>query len=277
MDLTGKKLLVLGGVAMICEMVEDARKRGAYVIVADYYENSPAKKVADEAWLISTNDTETLAEKCLAAGVDGVMSAFDDYNIICSQKLSERIGTPFYATGGQLDATMDKVNFKQLCRDNNVPSILEFELDKELSHECLNKIKYPVIIKPVDSSGARGITICSNEAELIAAYEDAMKMSKKGNVILEKYLIGDEIGVNYILQDGNIYCSVLHDRYMQDGDGKHVRLPVAYVYPSKYTKQYMETENQLVIDMFHSIGMKNGTLVLQGVVEEGTCHFYEMG
>lgn len=277
MDLHGKKLLVLGGVAMICELVQDAQRRGAYVIVADYYPDSPAKRVADEAWLVSTLDTEDLAAKCLEAGVDGVISAFDDFNVICSQRLSERIGAPFYATREQVDTTMDKVRFKQLCRDNGVPSTPEFELDAELSREKLDKIKYPVIIKPVDSSGARGITICNNEEELREAHKYAMKFSKKGNIILEKYLVGDEIGVNYILQDGDIHVSVLHDRYMQKGDGQHVCLPVAYVYPSKYTEKYLAWENQQVINMFKSIGMANGTLFLQGCVDDGLCYFYEMG
>ena len=277
MDLKGKKLLVLGGVAMICELVQNAQSRGAYVIVADYYPDSPAKKMADESWLISTADTEALAEKCEAAGVDGVISAFDDFNVICSQKLSDRIGKPFYATKTQVERTMDKVSFKELCRQNHVPSTPEFELDRELSRECLDKIQYPVIMKPADSSGARGITICNTEPELIEAYNKALAMSKKGNVILEKYILGDEIGVNYILQDGMIRASVLHDRYMQNDNGQNVRLPVAYVYPSKYTEQYLKTEDPLVVDMFHSIGMKNGTLFLQGCVDDGVCYFYEMG
>ena len=276
-DIKGKKLLVLGGVAMIRELVEDARRRGAYVIVADYYENSPAKSVADEAWLTSTADIDTLAERCREAGVDGVISAFDDFNVICAQRLSERIGTPFYATGAQLDATMDKQHFKQLCRDNGVPSTPEFELDPELSDACMSKIVYPVILKPVDGSGARGITICFDEAQLREAVGKALQYSKKGKLILEKYLIGDEIGVNYILQDGKIRASVLHDRYMQDDNGQNVRLPLAYVYPSKYTDQYLAEEDGKVIDMFKSIGMKNGTLFLQGCVQQGAAYFYEMG
>lgn len=278
MELTGKKLLVLGGVAMICELVQNAQSRGAYVIVTDFYEDSPAKKIADEAWRISTADIEKLAERCQAAGVDGVISAFDDFNVICSQKLSERIGKPFYATKEQVETTMDKVSFKEWCRKNHVPSTPEFELDDELSRDCLDKIRYPVIMKPADSSGARGITICSNETELRAAYEKALDMSKKGKVILEKYIVGSgEIGVNYILQDGMIRASVLHDRYMQKDNGQKVRLPVAYVYPSKYTEQYLKTEDPLVIQMFRSIGMKNGTLFLQGCMEDGLCYFYEMG
>ena len=277
MDIKGRKLLVLGGVAMIRELVQDAQNRGAYVIVADYYENSPAKKIADEAWLISTADIDTLAARCKENGVDGVISAFDDFNVICSAKLSERIGKPFYATSLQAETTMDKVRFKQLCRDNQVPSTPEFDLNSDLSRECLERIQYPVIMKPADGSGARGISICYSESELLDAYKFAMGTSKKGSIILEKYLIGDEIGVNYILRDGNIKASVLHDRYMQKDNGKNVRLPVAYVYPSKYTDQYMESENDKVIEMFRSIGMRNGTLFLQGCVQDGVCYFYEMG
>lgn len=277
MNIKGKKLLVLGGVAMIMELVENARSRGAYVIVSDYYENSPAKKIADEAWLISTADIDALAKKCISCNVDGVISGFDDFNVICSQRLSERIGKPFYATEAQVTTTMDKAKFKKLCRDNGVPSTPEYSVTTEVSDGWLEKISYPVIIKPVDGTGNRGITICNSEEELINAHRKAVKTSKKGNIILEKYLAGDQIGVNYILQDGQIYPSVLHDRYMQKGDGTHVPLPVAYVYPSKYTDRYLKEENSKVVNMFRSIGMKNGTLFLQGCVEDGTAYFYEMG
>lgn len=277
MNIQGKKLLVLGGVAMIREMVQNAKSKGVYTIVADYYKDSPAKIDADEAWEISTADTEVLAEKCIEAGVDGVIAAFDDFNIICAQRLSEKIGKPFYANKEQVDTTMDKIRFKELCRKNDVPSTPEFTLDDDLSRECLDKIEYPVIIKPVDGSGARGITICYTEVELLEAYKKAKKVSKKGKVILEKYMVGDEVGVNYVLQDGKIHLSVIHDRYMQESNGNNVRLPISYVYPSKYTKAYLEKENQAVIDMFHSIGMANGTLFLQGCIEDNLCYFYEMG
>lgn len=274
MKLKGKKLVVLGGVPMICELVENVKKRGGYVIVADYYADSPAKRVADEAWLVSTIDTEILAKMCLESKVDGIISAFDDFNIMCAQRLSEKIGTPFYATANQIETTMNKEKFKQLCREFKVPSTPEYVMNDEFSSE---NIEYPIIVKPVDGSGARGITICYSPDEFPSAYEKAKSVSKKGNVIIEKYIIGDEIGVNYVLQDGNIYVSAIHDRYMQDGNGKNVCLPVAYVYPSKYTEKYLMNENQNVINMFKSMDMKNGTLFLQGCMDKELCYFYEMG
>ncbi len=277
MKIVGKKLIVLGGVAMICELVENVKMRGGYVIVADYYPDSPAKKIADEAWLISTADTETLAKMCREKNVDGVIAAFDDFNVLCAQKLSEKIGRPFYARDSQIEITMNKARFKELCRESGVPSTPEYDVDEATWNCGMRKMEFPVIVKPVDGSGSRGIMICYSHEELREAYKKAKEMSKIGKVIIEKYLIGDEIGVNYVLQKGNIYASILHDRYMQAENGRNVRLPLAYVYPSKYTQRYLRYEDQKVIDMFRSIGMENGTLFLQGCMDHDLCLFYEMG
>jgi len=277
MDIHGKKLVVLGGIQLICKLVENARARGAYVIVADYLPNSPAKALADEAWLVSTTDTDKLAGLCLENHVDGVIAGYDDFNIINAQRLSERIGRPFYANAYQISQTMDKANFKALCRASGVPSVPEYQLDEDLSRECLDSIRYPVIIKPVDRSGSIGISICHNEAELIEAHRKACGSSRSGRVILEKYMVGDEVGVFYTFQDGQIFCAAMHDRLLQQKNNNEVRISEAYIYPSKYAEIYMEKENETVIRMFRSLGITNGTLFLQGCVEDGTVYFYEAG
>lgn len=278
MDLTGKKLLVLGGIQLICKLVKNAQSRGAHVIVADYLPDSPAKKVADEAWLISTTDIDGLAHLCKENNVDGVMAGYDDFNIMNAAKLSDVIDRPFYATCNQVLNTMDKARFKELCRKTGVPSMPEFEMDENMSRVYLDKIMYPVIVKPVDRSGSIGISICYNEPELIQAYKKAKDLSRKGRIIIEKYVVSDEIGVTYVLQNGEVYCCAIHDRYMQeDGNKNDVRISLSYVYPSKYSEKYMKEENQLVINMFKSIGMTQGTLFLQGCIEDGVCYFYEMG
>lgn len=273
MKFKGKKLLVLGGVPMLVELIQYAQDEGAYVIVADYHDRTLCKSIADEAWLISTADIEMLAEKSIATGVDGVISGFDDFNIKCSRLLAEKIDKPFYATLDQIDRTMDKQKFKSLCVDNGVPATEQIDIEKT----GLKNIAYPVIIKPVDGSGNRGITICRNEDDMKEAIEYAQTISKKGTLLVEKYLVGPEVGINYYLQDGHIVLSAMHDRYMIKGEGKYPRLPLAYVYPSKYLKRYRETEDQAIKKMFSSIGMTDGTLFMQGINYEDHIHFYEMG
>lgn len=273
MKFKNKKLLVLGGVPLLVELVQYAQAEGAYVIVADYYENTYCKSVADEAWLMSTTDTEGLTEKSISTGVDGIISGFDDFNIKYCRLLAENINRPFYATLDQIDQTMDKQKFKSLCIKNNVPATRQIDIDKLR----LDEIPYPVIIKPVDGSANRGITICRNELDMKDALEYARSTSKKGGSLVEEYLVGPEVGINYYLQDGHIVLSAMHDRYMIKNEGKHPRLPLAYVYPSKYLDQYREVEDQAVRDMFTSIGMTDGTLFLQGIHVEGKVYFYEMG
>lgn len=275
MKYLNKRLLVLGGVPMLVELVRYAQSEGAYVIVADYHEKTYCKSVADEAWNISTADTDRLAERALAAGVSGVISGFDDFNVRCCRLLADRIGCPFYAGLDQISQTMDKQNFKNLCVAHGVPATEQVDLDQV----PIEAVPYPVIVKPVDGSGNRGITICHRAADLERALAHAKATSKKGRLLCERYVVGPEVGINYLLQDGDMCVSAMHDRYMVKGDpeGRHPRLPLAYVYPSKYLSVYLEREDQAVQAMFRAAGLENGTLFMQGCFDGAAVRFYEMG
>ncbi|HRS09172.1 MAG TPA: hypothetical protein P5221_10095, partial [Bacteroidia bacterium] len=74
MDLKNKKLLVLGGFAQHIEIIQEAKKRGAYVIVIDYLKDSPGKKIADEDFLISIVDVDQIVELCKEKNIDGIMN-----------------------------------------------------------------------------------------------------------------------------------------------------------------------------------------------------------
>lgn len=268
----GKKLLVVGGVPMLCELIAYAQANGAYVIVSDNVPSSLAKDLADEAWDISTADIPALALRCKEAGVDGLATGFNDFNIGRAAELAEATGLTFYATPQLVDVTMDKTNFNALCVSSGVPTMRRFD-----PAEDPREMRYPVIVKPVDSSGSRGITICRDAEQVPSALEFAMSHSYKGDVLVEEYVEGDEVGVNYFMSDGAIRCSAIHDRYLQKDGGRAARLPLAYVYPSKYTDCYMANEDAAVREMFGAAGMRNGTLFLQGCVSDGDVKFYEMG
>ena len=258
---------------MMCEPVEWAKSVGIYTIVADYYKDSPAKRIADEAWDVSTADIDELAECCSKAGVDGCFSAFDDFNIGKAAELSERLGLSYYATPHLVAETMDKARFKRNLQRYGVPSTPEYTRD-----ECLRGDHFPVIVKPVDGSGSRGICVCRNANQLDRAIDRALETSKSGRFLIEKYFEGDEVGINYVLQDGRLKMSAMHDRYLQKNDSYGpVKLPLAYVYPSKYQDAYLEKEDRTVQRAFESMGLRNGSLFLQGCVQNAKVYFYEMG
>ncbi len=279
-NLEGKRLLVLAGVNPIAEdVVKTAKRLGAYTIVTGNLDVllSPAKRYADETAEVSTADLDALEAFIKTNNIDGVLTGSSEFGIERVISLCERLNLPFYCNREQWEICSDKDKFKNLCRKNNVPVVPEYNIVEGNEIPNFSKVEYPVIVKPVDGSGGGGISVCNSEEELIVAYSRAKDYSKSGHVIVEKYVIQDEIGINYAIQDGNIMLTAMHDRYLHVGEAGFMRLPLAYVYPSKFLKMYEKNQNENVIKMFKSIGLQNGTLFIQGFGSEEECMFYEMG
>ena len=112
MNLTGKKLLILGATAGEISLVKRAQKYGIYVIVTDNhtdYTLAPAKNVADEAWDISWSDIDTLEKLSRESGVDGILAGYSEFRVENMIKLCERLNFPCYINNEQLEITRDKI------------------------------------------------------------------------------------------------------------------------------------------------------------------------
>ncbi|NLY76518.1 MAG: ATP-grasp domain-containing protein [Tissierellia bacterium] len=277
MDLKDKKILVLGGTALSCEIIKQAKKQSAYVIVTDYLEDSPGKKIADKSFMISTIDVDAVVELIKKENIDGILTGFIDSILPYYQMICERANVPCYATKEQIDIAINKQKFKALCRKFDIPVVEEYEIKQPISFQDIEKIKYPVLIKPVDNSGARGIHICGSPDELISNYEKSLSFSASKKVLVERYMNANEATIFYIIQDGEVYLSAMADRYVKNERKGIIPLPVAYVFPSKHLHEYQETLNNKVVEMFKSIGINNGMIFIQTFVENGKCVFYEMG
>lgn len=278
MKFQGKKLLILGGVVLSHEIIKQAKKQGVYVLVTDYLEDSPGKKIADKSFMVSTTDVEGVVKLIKEEKIDGMLTGFIDSMLPYYQKICEKAGLPCYITKEQADITTNKKRFKELCRRFNVPTVEEYEIEYPFALEDIKHINYPVLIKPTDNSGGRGIHICENPEELFRDYKKTLSFSSSKKVLIERYMAAKEASIFYIIQDGEICLSAMADRYVKNSQGKGViPLPVAYIFPSKHLKKYQETLNSKVIEMFKSIGMQNGMVYIQSFVEDGNCVFYEMG
>lgn len=269
----GKKILILGNSTSTIDIINIAKKYGAKTIAVDYSNNQELIKNADEYYCISTADLEALEQLAIKEKVDGVMAGVSEFNIEQAILLSERIHTPFYATHEQWRILSNKELFKNLCQRYGIPVVDEYEINNDFLNQ---NIKYPVIIKPVDSSGGRGISVCNDLNDLKEGYKKALECSKSKKVVLEKYMTGEEVVIYYTLQDGYISLSAMCDRYTVKQMGV-AHLPSAYIFPSKYLKNYMEYDDGNVKRMFKGLGMKNGLLFMQAFIDEGRVRFYEMG
>ncbi len=269
-SLKGKKLLVLGGSASNVQLVNYAHELGAYVIVADNLENRPAKKIADETVLLSTDDYDSLVAYICDNNIDGISTGAGEWHIINAMRIAKRTGLSFYANEDQWNYCQDKRNFKDLCKKFGVPTVPEYSMGDRLSEE-----EFPVIVKPVDGCSSRGIGVCYNQEELDSAIEAALSVSASPNVIIEKYIIngGVTIDAKYIVSEGHFYLEALGERYVLNNG----LITAISFYPSKYIIKFQEKVDPFVKKMFDSIGFRNGVFFFQAIPDGENIYVYEMG
>lgn len=268
----GKTLLILGATAYSINVIKTAKAMGAKTIVVDPVKGAPAKKYADKYFDVDTTNIEALYEIAVNEKVDGVFTGYSDINLFSCRALCDKLGLNFYGSLQQLKNTTDKLLFKNMCRKYDVGTVPQYD-ESELA-----SVPYPIIIKPADSWGSKGISVCYSYEDTPAAVEKARKYSKTSQIIVEKYMGGCEVvNFDYVMQEGKILLSAVGDRYVNTEQKGLSPLTAAGVYPSKYLKEYVETVDEKVKKMFYEEGMHNGTAFIQSFYEDGKFYFFEMG
>lgn len=275
MDLTGKRLLVLGGASVHCKVVEAAKRLGVYTIVADYLIDSPAKRIADESLLISILDVDAIVDWCEKNPVDGVINYCNDPAQKAHQEICERLGLPCYGESvKQIAPLTNKTEFKRMCQECGVGIIPSYTENDVIE----GTIEYPVLVKPSDSRGSRGQTICYTKEEAFKGIEFARSESFTGNVIIEKYMGGcDDLELSYVVVDGTPFHIKIEDRYSGDKSTKLDKLCIAVVWPSLHEVEYREKVDIKVCNMIKKMGIKNAPIMLQGFWDNGDVCFYDPG
>lgn len=268
-----KKVLVLGGASVHCKLVNAAHNLGLHVTVADYLDDSPAKRIADQALLINIKDIDALEKYCRANNIEAVLSTHLDPGQRPYQQLCERLQLPCYGTEEMFYKMTDKIAFKAMCRSFGVPVIDEYSEKDVLEDRC----KYPLFVKPVDSRGSRGQAVCASKDETIRAIEIAKKESSNGKFIIERFLKdAKEVQITYFFVNGEAYLIRTVDSYKGDEPGLEKVVSCA-ISPSVFTEEYLTTTHESVVKMFKALGMRNGPIFMQGFYDEGTFRFFDPG
>ncbi len=275
-DLKGKKLLILGSDYGTLQVAREAKKMGLYVIVADLMKTSPTKELADEAWYISTTDIDYLCKKCREESVFALMFGASDFNINHARQICKRLQLPIYcADDFSWKAARDKRVFKNLCKTAGAPVAQDYVVSDALSKTELASVQYPVVVKPSDQSGNRGMRYCSNEQALIAAYRNARSITEK-EIIVERQLSGAEYNVHYVLAEGEAH--LLYFSSAHHVPGKPSNLYSFKCTTSRHLKQYLEEVNDSVVAALKLAGCKEGIAWVDCMRDvDGQFYLLEMG
>ena len=272
-----KKLLILGGNPETTPLVEIANNMGIKTIVSSARHSDPAKKAAWKAYDIDGMDVSGLVALAHEEKVDGVLVGVADILVPAYCKVCEALDLPCYATQQIVDIFAFKDVFKATFERYGIHGIPEFYLDADMKREDLDKIIYPVMVKPVDNGGGVGMTVAYNEEELRKAVEIALAASNKKRFIVEKYMQCDDMGMYYTFKDGYCSASCIYDRYTTDEQPGLSRVCLGGTYPSKHLDKYFERMHNNAVRMFKETGIENGVLMLSAFYENGEFYVYDTG
>lgn len=278
MDLKNKTLLLMGGGAYARDIVAYKNEAQFRIVALGRDANTPIAAIADAFYQVDTQDVDAVVDVVNKENVQGIFVGSSEVNIDPAITVSERTGCHFYTTRKQWDVLANKAQFKEHCRRYGVPVVPEFSLPEQYTMRDVEALPFPVLLKPTDSSGARGMNVCDRAEDFERLYADALSWSKKKEVIIEELITdADEVFFQYTLQDGDCSLTSCFTKSFVQGQRADLILPIFHIYPSKYIDEYYEHVHDSVIQLFKSLDIRDGVMTLQTFYKNGQFYVFEAG
>jgi len=228
-----KKLLVLGGDHFTIPVVEAAHQQGYHVITCDYLPDNVAHKVSDEYVNFSTTDKEGILQWAKNNHIDGIVT-FTDSGVVTTAYVQQHLGLPQIGPLESVEILQNKARFRQFLTEHgfNVPKAKGYKAYEEILKD-LNYFRWPVIVKPVDSAGSKGVTKVESPEKLKKAVEFALQYSITGEFIVEEFIEkqGCSSDSDSFSVDGEFkFISFSAQRFDEKAVGMYT--PAAYSWPS---------------------------------------------
>lgn len=274
MNLQGKKLLILAGAGVHSKVVRAAKELGVYTIVTDYLDpkDAPAKQIADEYWMLNITEVDAIVARCKEEHVDGVINFCIDPAQKPYQQICERLGLPCIGTAEQFATFTDKRKFKDFCVAHDVDVIPEYTEEEVLA----GKAEFPLFIKPTNSRGSRGQSVCNTIEEAERGIEFARKESSDGGVVCEKNLAANkDVAFAFFVVDGVPHLVKFGDRYLGKESDNLQKQVMCTALPSTFAPTFKAHVEERVKGMIQALGIKFGPVFLQGFIDGNTVRYYD--
>lgn len=280
-ELKGKKLLVMDRTALAACAVKRAKELGIRTVVANFYPEaqSPSKQIADEKVDIDISDIDAMVALIRERGVDGIFVGWTDSHLPFYAQICERAGLPCCGNLEQFDIlSNDKRRFKEVCRQYGVPTPTQYFVTPAFERDVMDGIEYPVMVKPADGSGSRGIRRCDCEKELRAHFMKLYEASASKKIVVEKYIESPhEIFIHYTVQDGEPSLSCAFTKYKTKAETQSAASCVFHFFAPDFMESYQATAEPAVLRMIRGLGIRYGNVMFQGFEEGGRFYFHEGG
>lgn len=254
-----RKIMILGASILQLPAIEKAKEMGLEVIAVDMNPDAEGFKVPGVIKeVISTIDTPAIIEAARRHRIDGIMTLATDMPMRSVASVAKEMGLTGIDEGTALRAT-NKAEMRKALKAYNVPVPRFFTASDESEYnEVVKQFSVPFIVKPVDSSGSRGIfevTDITDQNMVRKAYDYCKPYSKTGDVIVEEYMSGPEVSVETLSIDGTCHVLQITDK-LTTGAPHYVEM--GHSQPTRHSKEIAKKISETAIAANKAIGIKNG-------------------
>lgn len=255
-----KKLMLLGGSRYLLPVIEAAHKLGIYVITCDYLPDNIAHKYADEYCNESVIDKDAVLARARQLQIDGIMSFACDPGVVTAAYVAEKMHLPFQGSYEAVSILQDKGKFRSFLTENgfNCPHAKRYE-DADAPLRDVDFFTWPVIVKPTDSAGSKGVTRVDKPEDLKSAIETALNGAHNGAFIVEDFLTfeGYHSSADLFTIDGKLKFVSFSDQLF-DKEADNPYTPALIIWPTTMKQahqDYLTREIQRLMELLH---MRNG-------------------
>lgn len=249
----GRKIVVIGANDFQDQLILRAKEKGMETFVFAWEDGAVGKKHADHFYPISIVEKEQILEECRRIQPDGIISIASDLASITVNYVAEHLGL----TGNGLDSAIlstNKYKMRRAFEKNCDPSPKYYRSD-EITDAILSQLNFPLIVKPVDRSGSRGINKIQRKEELSEAIRAAEELSFDNKAIVEEYVEGQEYSVEYISYNGKHTFLALTKKYTT---GSPHFIETGHLEPAPVAEHVLKTIQSIVEHALDTLKIKNG-------------------
>lgn len=270
-----KKIMVLAGGNDQCALIEELRryfKGDVEVILADISDKVKAIAYADKFIKVSTMDRPAILKAAKDERIDYILTACGDQPLSTMAYVSEQMGIPTYLTEQEVRDLTNKRFMKDKMVENGIPTAKHIYIDRNWDGN-MPAFKYPLVVKPVDSNGSKGVKKVFSSDELECSLQEAFSYSISGDVIIEEFKYGEELSCDFYVENGIAKTmSITASKKIKENDKSFTIVQSYYPAPVKYDEGHVLEIAQRIVDAW---GLKDSPLLVQMIVNENEYNVLE--
>ena len=259
------KLLFLGGGGCQLNSIQRAKALGHEVVLCDYLPNCVGKPYADMFAQVSTFNVEGVTAVAEREDVDGFVCVGTDQPVLTAAKAAEKLGKPFYLNVAQAMCFTNKMAMKKIFTTYGISNVPYAFVGKGFGDEELAGLRFPVVVKPVDSQGQRGVLMLNSVGEIRERLDEVLSFSREKKILVEEYYQNDEVTYNGWVVDGELFTLSIVDRVTFEKEA-HLGICLAHNYPSFHYAMYGEEIERIAEKIVQITGIKNGPVYFQFLI-----------